>query len=279
MGARCWWLPAALSALAALIFFRDFGIAWDDPLQSQYGDRLIAFYATGGADRSYLELNDLRYYGGAFEMPAQWLTRVSPFTPVETRRLFGALVGSLGVLGCGALGGLVGGPAVAWLSGALLATWPTWAGHAFINSKDVPFASAFVWAVYFLVRLARSGPRLRLVDHAGLAISSGLAMGTRAGGLVLWFVYAAVAMGAAVFGAPRVTLEAALLLGLALPFLAGLWGTQSLYHGFAQVAARCHCQPESRQCFLRRLVLSWSACYAAVVPVMVFSLWEVFSRV
>jgi len=195
MGARCWWLPAALSALAALIFFRDFGVAWDDPLQSQYGDQLIAFYATEGADQSYLELNDLRYYGGAFEIPAQWLTRVAPFTPVETRRLFGALVGSLGVLGGGALGGLVGGPAVAWLSGALLATWPTWAGHAFINSKDVPFAAAFVWAVYFLVRLARSGARLRLIDHAGLAVSSGLAIGTRAGGLVLWFVYAAVALG------------------------------------------------------------------------------------
>ena len=123
-GARCFWLPAALSALFALIFFKQFGIGWDDPLQSEYGDRLISFYSSGGVDQSYLELNDLRYYGGAFEIPAQLLTRISPWTPIETRRLFGALVGALGVLGCGALGGLVGGPAVAWLSGALLASWP-----------------------------------------------------------------------------------------------------------------------------------------------------------
>lgn len=194
MGARCWWIPAALSALFAIVSFRQFGIAWDDPLQSQYGDRLISFYATGGADQSYLELNDLRYYGGAFEMPAQLLTRVSPFTPIETRRLFGGLVGALGVLGCGALGGLLVGPAGAWLSGGLLATWPTWVGHAFINSKDVPFAAAFVWAVYFLVRIARNGAVLRPLDHAFFSLSSGLAVGTRAGGLVLWLVYASLAL-------------------------------------------------------------------------------------
>lgn len=198
MGARCWWIPAALSALFALVSFRQFGIAWDDPLQSQYGDRLISFYESGGADQSYLELNDLRYYGGAFEMPAQLLTRVAPFTPIETRRFFGGLVGALGVLGCGALGGLLGGPAVAWLSGALLATWPTWAGHAFINSKDVPFAAAFVWAVYFLVRISGGGAGPRLLDHAGFSLSSGFAVGTRAGGLVLWFVYVSVALVALV---------------------------------------------------------------------------------
>jgi hypothetical protein len=34
----------------------------------------------------------------------------------------------------------------------------------------------------------------------------------------------------------------------------------------------------NRQCFLRRLVLSWSACYSAIMPVMIYSLWQVLSR-
>ena len=34
----------------------------------------------------------------------------------------------------------------------------------------------------------------------------------------------------------------------------------------------------SRACFMRRLVLSWSACYSAIMPVMIYSLWEVSSR-
>ena len=28
-----------------------------------------------------------------------------------------------------------------------------------------------------------------------------------------------------------------------------------------------------RYCFLRRMTLSWSACYTAVTPLMIYSLW------
>jgi hypothetical protein len=156
-----------------------------------------------------------------------------------------------------------------WLSGA---AFKLTAAYAFglIAATGVCLPS-----LYFYCLL--SGIPLTMVDVVLHAVKAKAVAAVALVGILP--LYAAVAMGAAVFGAPRVTLDSALLLGLALPFLAGLWGTQSLYHGFAQVAARCHCQPESRQCFLRRLVLSWSACYAAVVPVMVFSLWEVLSRV
>jgi hypothetical protein len=86
-------------------------------------------------------------------------------------------------------------------------------------------------------------------------------------------------MGVVIFGAGERHLHATMLLGLVLPFIAGFWGTVSLYQGFSQV---CETMPSDRvarrECFLRRLVLSWSACYSAVMPVMIFSLWEVFSR-
>lgn len=90
-------------------------------------------------------------------------------------------------------------------------------------------------------------------------------------------IYAALSMGMVVFGAPAELLQASLMLGLILPFIAGLWGTYSLYTGFATL---CDTMPEDRrerrECFLRRLVLSWSACYSAVMPVMIFTLWEYF---
>jgi hypothetical protein len=34
-----------------------------------------------------------------------------------------------------------------------------------------------------------------------------------------------------------------------------------------------------RKCFLRRLVLSWSGIYSVVMPVMIYSVWEVLSRI
>ncbi len=90
-------------------------------------------------------------------------------------------------------------------------------------------------------------------------------------------IYAAVALGMMVFDAPQSMLTSTLWLGLTLPFIAGLWGTQSLYLGFAglvdTIAAERRCR---RACLLRRLVLSWSACYTAVMPVMIYTLWDNF---
>ena len=92
-------------------------------------------------------------------------------------------------------------------------------------------------------------------------------------------IYVAVAMGVVIFDASEFYRDATMFVGLALPFIAGISGTVSLYHGFSQL---CDTMPlermARRECFLRRLVLSWSACYSAVMPVMIYSVWEVFSR-
>ncbi len=88
-------------------------------------------------------------------------------------------------------------------------------------------------------------------------------------------IYVAVILGAVVFPLERDVVKATLLVGLCLPFLAGLWGTRSLYVGFAQ---RCDLMPAefraNRACFLRRLVLAWCGCYTAVAPVMIATVWQ-----
>jgi hypothetical protein len=52
-----------------------------------------------------------------------------------------------------------------------------------------------------------------------------------------------------------------------------------LYRGFVSLAETlpAHCR-DQRTCFLRRLLLAWSACYTAVTPVMIFTIWERLSR-
>ena len=91
-------------------------------------------------------------------------------------------------------------------------------------------------------------------------------------------IYVAVAMGVVIFKVDEFWIQATMVLGLVLPLIAGFWGTASLYQGFAQL---CDTMPPeqaaSRECFLRRLVLSWTACYSAIMPVMIYSLWAVFS--
>jgi hypothetical protein len=92
-------------------------------------------------------------------------------------------------------------------------------------------------------------------------------------------IYFAFVLALVVFKAPHALVAAVCYLGLALPFIAGLWGTRSLYQGFLSLVDTM--KPErqaARACFLRRLLLSWSGCFTAVTPVMIFSLWEYMSR-
>ena len=92
-------------------------------------------------------------------------------------------------------------------------------------------------------------------------------------------IYATLALSTLIFEVPATLVELVFYLGLILPFIAGLWGTRSLYLGLSTM---CDTLPENRrarrQCFLRRLVLSWSAIYTAITPVMIFTLWELFAR-
>lgn len=88
-------------------------------------------------------------------------------------------------------------------------------------------------------------------------------------------IYLALVLGMLIFKAAPEHLELCFYFGLALPFVAGLEGVRSIYRGVQTVSAH---QPDewraSRFCFLRRLTLSWAACYTVVSPVMVYRLWE-----
>ena len=121
-----------------------------------------------------------------------------------------------------------------------------------------------------------SGVRMSMLD---VTIHALKAKATAAVALVgILPIYAAVSMGVIIFGGSleirASLLQGTLLLGLILPYLAGFWGTHSLCLGFTTL---CDTMPperrERRECFLRRLVLSWSVCYTVVTPVMIFTLW------
>ena len=120
-----------------------------------------------------------------------------------------------------------------------------------------------------------SGVRLSMLDVVTHALK---AKATTAMALVgILPIYVAIAMGVLIFdnAFSDSAVRLSLWLGFILPFVAGLWGTVSLYRGFSGLADtlpadRC----ERRSCFLRRLVFSWGVCYTAVAPVMIFTVWQ-----
>jgi hypothetical protein len=91
-------------------------------------------------------------------------------------------------------------------------------------------------------------------------------------------IYVATALTVIVFPLPRGLLLGCVALGLALPFVAGLWGVKTLYDGFLALRDTiCHERRESRACLLRRLLLAWCGLYTAMTPLMVYVLWNFFA--
>jgi hypothetical protein len=176
-----WLAVAALGivGVVALATFRDYGLSWDDYAHSEYGDLLVAFYASGFVDQRALSWINLYKYGGGFDLLAALAAKVLPFTVFETRRLLGAAVGVLGLFVTWRAGRRIGGPPAGLIALILLATCPLYYGHMFMNPKDSPFAVAMAIFLLGMIRAFEEYPRVSIGTGALVGIGFGLSFGSR----------------------------------------------------------------------------------------------------
>lgn len=176
---------AALAAVAlvAALTFRDYGLGWDDYTHSQYGQLLLDYYRSGLTDKRALFFVNLHMYGGGFDMAAALLDRITPFDLFETRRLFGAAIGIVGLVVTWRLARRLGGPRIGSWAGLaavlLLATCPQYYGHMFINPKDAPFAVAMIVLLLGLARALFEYPKPSIPTVLIFGLGLGLAIGSR----------------------------------------------------------------------------------------------------
>ena len=210
-------------------------------------------------------------------------------------------IGLVGYAVFGVMLAIFFGAAQVWPVSTEMATWLDHPGHRLIQfaaQPSVPFwhhwldgsalklTAAFTFGLlgaigiclpsfYFYGLLA--GVRTTMLQVTTLAVK-GIASGAVAlmGALPIYF---AIVLSLVVFHAPHGLVSLVCFVGLGLPFITGLWGTRSLYIGFLSLVDTI--KPEHRcrrECFLRRLLFSWSACFTAVTPVMIFTLWQFMNR-
>jgi hypothetical protein len=193
------------------------------------------------------------------------------------------------LLALGTIGFAIYGAATTVMLNAVRVTWGFWpAGvprahwnHASIANLLLAYCLGLVAAngiclpsFYFYGLLA--GVRtsmLGVVCHAmkGMA-SAAIAL------LGILPIYVATALTVIVFPVPQGLVLGCVALGLALPFLAGVWGVKTLYDGFLELRDTiCHERRESRTCLLRRLLVAWCGLYTAVTPLMDYVLWSFFA--
>ena len=170
----------------------DFGIAGDETDMHQYGQDLVEYYSTFGGSKKFQEHSGynpngiLKYYGGLFDVTAEGLNSIlKPSDPYAVRHFICAVFGFLAILFAALIAYRIGGYPMAFVTLLMLLLSPRFIGHAMNNTKDIPFASTYIAAIYFILEYIRKlqKPTIKTIIPAVIAI--GCCINTRAGGILL----------------------------------------------------------------------------------------------
>ncbi|HEY8117769.1 MAG TPA: hypothetical protein VIE91_00880 [Methylophilaceae bacterium] len=199
-----------------ILTFNQYGISNDEEVQHTYGRLLLKFYTSGFVDQDAFKYLNLYLYGGFFDLIAAILERVLPtligplvtgsilsgsigIAPVtdpiftsttwvwDMRHLLSALFGLFGIYGAYKAARMLGGERVGFFVIALLAITGSWSGAMFTHTKDVPFGTCMIWALYYTMRISQRLPRPSLGLSIKFGIAVGCAIGMRIGGVFAVF--------------------------------------------------------------------------------------------
>jgi len=173
-----------LAGIAFALVFGDYGITWDEGVQSAYGELVLDYFASGGRDTRCNEYFNLFYYGPLFESAVASVYRAVGGWKYEIRHAAIGLAALLTLAAVWRFGRLFDLAPVPFFAVLALLMMPRFVGHAFNNSKDIPFACGFAWAMVGIGRLlTRRGWSWSDVLLCGVGI--GLALSVRVGAFML----------------------------------------------------------------------------------------------
>ncbi len=181
-------ISSALLLFLMILLSRNAGISCDEVLHYNHSLSVYNFFATHGQDQSALNTPEthLKYYGQSFDNIVTFLTEWFSIDDIYGfRHLMSSLAGWLAIF--------VTALFAVWLSGyrtgilvlILFSVSPTFMGHAQNNLKDIPFALAYIAAIFYMLKFLFQDITSRSSDVLLLIMSIGFSLSIRAGGLIL----------------------------------------------------------------------------------------------
>jgi len=192
------YLVFSLVFLFILLTFNQYGLSNDEPVQHEYGRLLLEFYRSGLTNQAAFHYVNLYLYGGFFDMMAASFEQVLPLWVWDIRHLESALFGLAGILAVYKTTVVLSNPRAGFFAVLMLTITAAWSGAMFTHTKDVPFATCMVWALYYTVLASRQLPNISRNISIKLGVAIGCALGIRIGGgftvvyLLLMLLWASV---------------------------------------------------------------------------------------
>jgi len=239
------WIWASLSVIFLLMTMMSFhyGLSGDEVDMNEYGKAILNYFLSFGADKTVFHMPHeydrdgvIMYYGGFFDLICALVNKVSPFEEYTTRHILNAWAGFLAIFFATKICLRYIGRRAALLVSWLMFLAPFFLGNAMNNPKDIPFASAYIAGIYFIMRFCDRLPSPKLSDFISVIVAIGIAINVRVAGILLipyLGVYAVfLSLSKNVFGGEKSDLRKwikPLLIAAIFSYLAG-----SLFWPYAQ---------------------------------------------
>ena len=153
-----------------------------------HGKNVFNYYATLGKDTTCLhyEKSVLHMYGPVFDVITVAVIKVlKPDDEYRVRHILNSLTGWAAILFASLIAVMLGG----WRAGIITMLFmflsPRFLGHSFNNPKDIPFAAAYIFTVYGMIRFLKYYPEKIYQNGWLIALGIGLTLGVRVGGILL----------------------------------------------------------------------------------------------
>jgi branched-subunit amino acid transport protein AzlD len=168
------------------ITYDDYGVTWDEQLHQDYGYYIWHFYLSLGQDLRAAELGSMSLYGAIYDLITYPFSRLSFLGDTyESRHFANALFGLLGIFAAYKIATLLRNQIAGIIAVLCMALTPCYYGHMFNNPKDIPFAVAYLWSVYFLLKWSKSPLSISLKDSLFLSLALAFTFAVRIAGLII----------------------------------------------------------------------------------------------
>ena len=183
---------AAVTFLAMPMMAYHTGNSGDEDLyQYPQAVKIYNYYTSFGKDTTYTNagnssMEGMRDYGMSFDTLTVFFNKFFSIDNIfESRHAMNALVGWLALLFCGLLAYRIANWRAALITFFLMFFSPQFLGQCFNNPKDVPFAMAYIFTIYYLVRFLQQFPNPTKKISFYVALGIAMAISVRIGGLLL----------------------------------------------------------------------------------------------
>lgn len=158
----------------------------EDNYQYPQAVKIFNYYASFGKDTSYKEVQGMESYGMSFDTFTVAVIKLFKIDNIfEARHAMNAIVGWLAILFCGLLAYRIANWRAALITFIFMFFSPQFLGQSFNNPKDIPFAMAYIFTIYYIVRFLQQFPKISHKTTLYVALGIAMAISVRIGGLLL----------------------------------------------------------------------------------------------